>query len=149
MICCLRVADISRCEIRHVATSTIAVFRMMLCSKSLSMAIETLCAKVFDFLRRLRREVRIVTCGAGHVIARRSLASALRQRFELTHGASFSFVRKDKVAHKIGKIIARVEVVGVLVRPLDCHVSFEMALHADLIASCSRQTGDLQHLAAG
>ena len=145
MVCRLRMADVFGRERRHVALDTARILRMMLLCEAASVTGNTFRTIVLDLLRRIRRIVRIMTGGARHFVAGSALAAALRQRFELAHGASALLVRDHKVANKIQEIVAGPELVSMAMRALDRDIAFEMALHANCVATIRRELRKLQH----
>jgi hypothetical protein len=103
MICPCDVRYVLRAGVAHVAACAIGVFRMVRCSElRLAVAGETLGTKEGDALLGRGCGVGIVTACARHFVPTHSLASALRELFNLADATS-------------GQIVARINIEGEIV----------------------------------
>jgi hypothetical protein len=86
---------------------------VMLGGEEFAVAGETFSAVESYLFRRRGREMRVVATGASQGVAGGALTLALRQGLELADGARaiLSIASQNKIANKIGKVIARLELI--------------------------------------
>ena len=124
-----------------MALRAVTLIGVVFFGECIAVARDTLRAVVLDFLRRRGRGVRVVAGDAPHCIASFLLAHTLRQSLHLaerTHSAAV-VTGIDKVSNKIGEILTGLEFIEMAPGLLDRDVSFEMALHADLVTPLGRE----------
>src|ERR1700685_16214 len=85
--------------------------------------------------------MRIVAGYAPHRVAGFFLAHALRQRLHLTERAHPAPVVAyvNKIPDEVGEILACLEFIEMASRLLNRDISFQVALHADLVAALRRE----------
>src|SRR6202044_2276386 len=96
------------------------------------------------------RLMRVVAARARHGVSRFLLALALRESFHLADGAQARplGVYEKKIPGVVGELVSRSKLVHMSSRAFDGSIGFQMALHADVIASRGSQLGGVDDGAA-
>src|SRR5580698_7573537 len=115
----------------------------MLGAEGVGVAGKTFRAIEGDALFGRGRRVRIVAGGAGHFVAGFEFADALPERFGLAERANLLgfLINVNEVVNVVAQIFAGVIVGELAVRLLDGDVAFEVALHADVVATRGGELG--------
>jgi hypothetical protein len=123
-------------RVPHVTAGAVGIFLVMRYGElGLAVAGETLCPEEGRALFGRRREVRIVTTGAGHPVPAHALARALSELLNLAYSACRQVSAGIDIEGEIvGNRIARMVVERGMPCPFYRNISFEMTTDANRIA---------------
>jgi len=147
----LRVGDIRTERRGHVARSTVELIAVMLCGEFFAVAGDTFAAEICHAILRRDGLMWVVTGSAGERVAGLSLAGAFGEGLELARGAETGRdVAGEHVVADVGEeIVSGLEIVDVFAGTLDGRITFEVALHADLIAKGRGEFGGIDGIGDG
>src|SRR5882757_1411401 len=102
VICPCDVRNIFRSGVPHVAACAVGIFRVMRCNKRrLVMTRKTFCPEERRPLFWGRREMRIMTARAGHLVPAHTLACTLSKLLDLAYSASSDAVFRVDIKSEI------------------------------------------------